>query len=49
MFMALEQRKKVVYVTCRWRMVAILLRLLPERVYRAILCSSHEHRERYQG
>ena len=47
-YRALEKRKKVVYVTRRWRLVAILLRLLPERVYRILLCSSQEHRERYQ-
>jgi len=31
-YRALEKRKKVVYVSYRWRMVAILLRLLSERV-----------------
>ncbi len=43
-YRALEKRKKVVYVTRRWRMFAMLLRLLPERVYRALLCSSQEKR-----
>ncbi len=46
-YRALEKRKKVVYVTRRWRMVAMLLRLLPERAYRTLLCSSQEHRERH--
>jgi len=48
-FEALKKRKKVVYVTRRWRLVAMLLRMLPERVYSTLLCGSQEHRERYQG
>ncbi|ASQ89631.1 oxidoreductase [Prosthecochloris sp. GSB1] len=42
-FNALEKRKPVVYVTRRWRMVALLLRLLPEPLYRALVCKKREN------
>lgn len=42
-FSALEKRKQVVYVTRRWRMVALLLRLLPEPVYGAHVCKKREN------
>ena len=45
-YRALEKRNKVVYVTRRWRIIAMLLRLLPEQVYSTLLCSSQEHRKR---
>lgn len=41
-FRALEKRKAVVYVTRRWRMVAVLLRLLPERLYQGLLCRKED-------
>ena len=32
-FTALQKRKKVVYVTQRWRLIALLLKILPRNVY----------------
>jgi len=48
-FKSLEKRKNVVYVTRRWRLVAMLLRFLPEQVYRALLCRSQEKKVSPEG
>jgi len=42
-FSALEKRQEIVYVSRRWRMVALLLRLLPEPLYRALVCKKREN------
>ncbi len=42
-FRAIEKKKRRVWVTRRWRFVALLLQFMPEKLYHSLICGKREN------